>query len=983
MILPASSLLSPARVVEPISWVGHIPFAFWIVEALKPRIFVELGTHTGNSYFAFCQSVAQHKLDTRCYAVDTWQGDPHAGFYDNQVFEDVSAYHNLHYEAFSRLLRMTFDDAVCHFSDRSIDLLHIDGLHTYEAVRHDFELWLPKMSERGVVLFHDINVRAHDFGVWKFWEEACRQYPHFSFDHSNGLGVLVTGIGQESVFVSMFNDFTSTDNQFLYKTFFLRLGRIIEIDLQMKIIERQLLESERHKKQFRDAEVEQRKRVEFLELALDQHREKALQSNKELETSDSLINTMKRKLHEMEYQLDEQSILLSNTRKELARLKNSSSWRMTKPIRKLTKSTRKRARKLRDILQQKEEKSCEEIINKNQNASSLDAAGGSREARFYPEIARPLEIDYSISIPFQFDFVPELQAESIAAVIHIFYLELSVELKSYLKNIPIHTDLYISTTDDHKAAAITSIFSDWAHGSVDVRIVPNRGRDIAPKLIAFADVYDRYDYVVFLHSKRSFHADALSPWRYFLFESLIGTPEVVLSILKLLQFNPHIGMVAAQHFEPMRHWVNWGGNFQLAQNLCEKMGFVIKEEDPLDFPSGSMFWARTAAIRPLIDLALRNDDFAEEADQKDGTLAHAVERIFFHTCEYAGLDWIKIARNEFYTSTPGIHHSSNQEELREFCCQNVFHLLNPKGVKPRSVMPDPVTTCPPKLFQYLRTKSLGISQHIKPGMKVAVGIVYYNNTHEEIRRSIGAAKIALTHAGVPLDGSLFVIDNGKSPINADEYTGFIVLQERDGNLGFGKAHNRLMKKAFQQGFDVYITVNPDGMLHPDAILALLKTLMAAKGDALIEALQFPEQHPKPYDNHTMDTPWVSGACLAIPKKIYNAIGDFDERFFMYCEDVDLSWRAKAHGYALKTCPRALFLHAVTNRSLTKESLRMLYESGIFLARKWRSKEFEQWLIKEINARNFAVPSGGYESVNDAWLHVADFSNYFSFSQPRW
>ena len=183
----------PVRLVWPPSWAGHLPFAFWLVEALRPHLLVELGTHTGLSYSAFAQAVQIVDLDTACYAVDTWQGDSHAGLYEEEIFGEWSTFHDDHFGAFSRLVRSTFDDALAQFADHSIDLLHIDGLHTYEAVRHDFESWLPKVSDRGVVLLHDIEVRERDFGAWRYWEEIRDRYPSFTFPHSHGLGVLAVG----------------------------------------------------------------------------------------------------------------------------------------------------------------------------------------------------------------------------------------------------------------------------------------------------------------------------------------------------------------------------------------------------------------------------------------------------------------------------------------------------------------------------------------------------------------------------------------------------------------------------------------------------------------------------------------------------------------------------------------------------------------------------------------------------------------------
>ena len=174
------------------AWIGHIPFAFWLVENLRPKLFVELGVHTGVSYLAVCQAVDRLGIDTRCYGVDTWTGDMHAGVYGEEIFTTLAPKHD-RYQRFSSLMRMTFDNALTHFSDQTVDLLHIDGCHTYEQVRHDFETWRPKLSDNSVVMLHDVNVHRRGFGVWRLWEEVRRDYPAFMLPHSFGLGVLATG----------------------------------------------------------------------------------------------------------------------------------------------------------------------------------------------------------------------------------------------------------------------------------------------------------------------------------------------------------------------------------------------------------------------------------------------------------------------------------------------------------------------------------------------------------------------------------------------------------------------------------------------------------------------------------------------------------------------------------------------------------------------------------------------------------------------
>ena len=178
-----------------------MPFAYDMVRFLRPTLLVELGSWSGDSFFTFCQSVADNSLNTRCYAVDHWKGDHQAGKPPGAQFARVQAYCSATYSAFAYLIRTDFVSASGEFNDQSIDLLHIDGTHTYEGVSSDFKTWFPKVRPGGVILFHDICVRSSedhpDFGVWKLWEKLKEQHRAFEFPHAYGLGILVKDENRE------------------------------------------------------------------------------------------------------------------------------------------------------------------------------------------------------------------------------------------------------------------------------------------------------------------------------------------------------------------------------------------------------------------------------------------------------------------------------------------------------------------------------------------------------------------------------------------------------------------------------------------------------------------------------------------------------------------------------------------------------------------------------------------------------------------
>ena len=172
-------------------WSGHKNFAYDLIRNIRPKVVVELGTHKGTSFWSFCQAVKDENLDAKLFAVDTWKGDKHTGFYGEEIFKEVKEIQKKYYgELKIDFLRKAFDEAVSDFENKSIDLLHIDGLHTYEAVKHDFENWISRVKDGGVVMFHDIFVSNNDFGVYKLWEELKKKYKSIEFYHSFGLGIL-------------------------------------------------------------------------------------------------------------------------------------------------------------------------------------------------------------------------------------------------------------------------------------------------------------------------------------------------------------------------------------------------------------------------------------------------------------------------------------------------------------------------------------------------------------------------------------------------------------------------------------------------------------------------------------------------------------------------------------------------------------------------------------------------------------------------
>ncbi len=261
---------------------------------------------------------------------------------------------------------------------------------------------------------------------------------------------------------------------------------------------------------------------------------------------------------------------------------------------------------------------------------------------------RPVnDVDYALETPFAFKPKPQFNGP-IAAVIHVFYPEVLPLILDKLTNIPCGVDLFLSSDSEEKTARVSADTANWAKGSVEIRLFPNRGRDIGAKFVGFRDIYDRYAIFLHLHTKRSPHGgEPLARWRDYLIDNLFGSPEIAASNLSLFD-DPRLGIVFPQHLFELRGVLNWGYDYDLARGLMRRMGVSIDKNLVLEFPSGSMFWGRSAAIKPLLEIGLEYSDFPEERGQIDGTLAHAIERCVLMAAESAGFEWLKVVRRDLY-----------------------------------------------------------------------------------------------------------------------------------------------------------------------------------------------------------------------------------------------------------------------------------------------------------------------------------------------
>lgn len=224
----------------------------------------------------------------------------------------------------------------------------------------------------------------------------------------------------------------------------------------------------------------------------------------------------------------------------------------------------------------------------------------------------------------------------IAVALHLYYVEQWDDIRELLKNIPFSFDLFVTTTAENKH--IVSELLSLHFPDAKLYITANRGRDIGPLFgLLQHENLAAYDFVCKLHTKKSPHLDPelVQKWREELLISLLPSKEGVQAIFDLFNTRPEVGIVTGAGVLVHAHYTP-GGNIGLLRELAARLGFNL-DEMAYEFPGGSMFWCRGQIFNSLNALNISEEDFEPESGQTNGTLAHAIERIFPLIAYHQGL----------------------------------------------------------------------------------------------------------------------------------------------------------------------------------------------------------------------------------------------------------------------------------------------------------------------------------------------------------
>lgn len=234
----------------------------------------------------------------------------------------------------------------------------------------------------------------------------------------------------------------------------------------------------------------------------------------------------------------------------------------------------------------------------------------------------------------------------VALVMHVYYSELAQYCASYVYSMPEGCDVYVTVPTKEKLEIVRKAFDEVKGYHIEYRIVGNLGRDVAPFLVGCKDIINQYDLICKMHDKKVYQIMPMSigaSWQEECFDNLLRNKTLVHNMIATFKTNPYMGMLTPpipKHaaYYPTTGLGEWGNNFPAAKKLSDELNLQVNmdpKKEPIA-PLGSMFWVRSKALKPLFDHDWQYEEFPKEPVDIDGTVLHAIERIYSFVAQSAG-----------------------------------------------------------------------------------------------------------------------------------------------------------------------------------------------------------------------------------------------------------------------------------------------------------------------------------------------------------
>lgn len=233
----------------------------------------------------------------------------------------------------------------------------------------------------------------------------------------------------------------------------------------------------------------------------------------------------------------------------------------------------------------------------------------------------------------------------VALFMHIYYPEMIPNMRDKVSNLPEYADVFISTDTEEKKAAILDGMNGIPN-RLTIVVVKNRGREYAGFLIGLRDYVKEYDYICIAHGKKSRYDKPYiigDSFAFHCFENTLSSTPYIENVISVFEDNPRLGLLVPPTPEHGVYYSTigreWKVNYALVEDLMRKWGFPapVSGEKPPVAPLGGFFWFRSKALQKLFDRNFVYEDFPEEpCTLKDGTIMHAIERLYPFVAQAAG-----------------------------------------------------------------------------------------------------------------------------------------------------------------------------------------------------------------------------------------------------------------------------------------------------------------------------------------------------------